>query len=258
MFDAHCHLDLSEDTASEDWLSAHQRGVRQAVLAGVDSAGWQRQALLCRKHACLVRTAGLHPWAVARMTAEELKTSLEALTAELELKDAQLVGVGELGLDRSHQLKQAGGLQYAQQIQAFEAQAALALELQLPVVLHVVRSQGHALDLMRSLGSFPAGGMVHAFSGSKECAEAWLKQGFHISIHPQICSPRAQRVRSVAQMIPSDRLLVETDSPDQAPSPANLIDVIRAVASARSQTPDFIAKITADNARRLFGLSSIA
>jgi TatD DNase family protein len=257
MVDSHCHLDLQAE-AAESWERARRAGLSQAILAGVDSEGWRNQSQLCAGQIGLSRTAGLHPWTVAGMPADQLEEHLEALRKELDHTGSDLVGLGELGLDRSRRLEQDTGLQFELQIHAFRAQLELARDRELPLVLHIVRAHGLALEIVEEIGIAPSGGMVHSFSGSAEIAKRWMDHGLYISISPQVQSERARRLRALVAGLPEERLLVETDSPDQCAEPGDLHRVIEAVADLRGERPEDSAARTASNARRLFGLGSIS
>ena len=140
----------------------------------------------------------------------------------------------------------------------------MARQRNLPVVLHVVRAHGVALEIVSSDGLPRAGGMVHAFGGSAEVASQWVRLGMHISFSTAVARPQSRRLRAACQVVPPDRLLAETDSPDQSPSPdghgvnepANLPKAIAALAAARDVTAEEIAALTASNARHLFGLAA--
>jgi len=256
MFDAHCHLDLRHHEAHADWQKAQQKGLIGAILAGVNPLGWKDQEQLCAQYDGLKRTVGLHPWHVAQITENELPSQLDDLSQAL-VRGSSIVGIGETGLDRSQGLQRRGPLQFDLQVRAFEAQIHLAIVESLPLVLHVVRAQGRALEIIQTLGPVPKGGMVHSFSGSAESARNWLDLGFHISIPPRVRQSQAKRIQEVVKMVPLNRLLLETDSPDQAASPADLLSILEAVAHLRNTSVECIKTATTDNTHRLFGLIPI-
>lgn len=180
---------------------------------------------------------GLHPWYLT----DDLEEQLDAL--RVRAAQAGVVAIGETGLDA---MKRAGPRD--RQERAFSSQIALAARLRLPLILHVVRRHGACLEMLAAEG-FPStlGGMVHDFGGPAEMIAPWVKAGFALSISPRSVG-REPREAMVAA-IPEDALLVETDDFGVE----RLEEVIAWVASARGESPDTIARLTAANAEALFG-----
>ena len=262
MFDAHCHLD-DERLASDlpqVLARAREAGITGFVVAGVDPDGWQRQDALARRERDVTVTYGLHPRAVPGLTAEQALAAVDALGCALD--DGSLlppVGLGEVGLDTMGSAQRAC-LDVQERI--FRAQLAMARERDLPVVLHILRAHGRALEVLQADGVPRAGGMVHCYSGAADLVPRYLALGLHISFAGPVTFETAGKVREAARVVPIDRLLAETDAPDLTPEPvrpgrnepAFLRHVIRALAEARGEQPDALARSTEHNARRLFGL----
>jgi TatD DNase family protein len=254
MIDAHVHLADSRFTAVGEVLErAHRAGVEQLVMAGTEPADWERQIALAREHPSLFMSFGLHPWKATSRTGV-----MEALTRLRGVLDgpARPVAIGETGLDRSG----PHGAHIEVQRLSLGAHLDLALERDLPVILHVVQAHGMMLDLLRARSVVPRG-MVHAFDGSLEVARAYESLGLHLSIGGRVCAPEARRLHRSAAAIESERLLVETDAPDQTPygvdglnEPALLPHIVEHLAGLRNQSPDALAAQTAANARALFEL----
>jgi len=168
-----------------------------------------------------------------------------------------VVALGETGLDYSRRIDPQSR---PQQAEAFRAQIQLANRFQLPLILHIVSAHSDALEILRTEALPRQPGMVHAFSGSAEIAAQYIDLGFHISFCGTIVDPNRRKLRMAAASVRSDRLLVETDSPDQTPitrrpspnEPAFLIDVINALAEIRGEPAAHVAKTTSENAYRLF------
>jgi TatD DNase family protein len=197
---------------------------------------------------------------VAALDDHGVDVAIEALEVALSAPgEVAPVGLGELGLDRGRRVAPDS---LPRQQRAFRAQLAMARDHDLPAVLHLVRCHGAALEILQCDGLPSAGGMVHAFSGSAETARAYAALGLHVSFSTAIARPQSRRLRAACQAVPIELLLVETDSPDQAPTPsghghnepANLELAIAAVALARGEDAVAIAAVTAQNARRLFRL----
>ena len=246
-------------------------GVSGLLLAGVDVADWQAQVALTAELAAsdgpsatlsLARAYGIHPQVIEQYSDAELAQQLETLSRALAGRDPALPppqAVGELGLDALTAERRAS---LPRQTSIFRAQLALAREHDRPLVLHILRSHGEALRVLRHDGVPRCGGVVHSYSGSAELVRDYLALGLSLSFSGAVTLPQAQRLHSAVRAVPSERLLIETDAPDQTPltqrpaenEPAFLPAVCAAVAALRGDDPAQLAQITAANARRLFRL----
>ncbi len=272
MFDSHCHLhdERLRGITSQVVERAQQAGLHGLLLAGVDRDTWSVQDGLRRvfgsPHFDIGVAYGVHPQMVPLLSVSQLSDQLIALRAaaegRLEIDGNVLLAphaIGELGLDAYSQQTRAT---LVIQERAFREQLAVARELDLPIVLHILRTHPASLRILKTDGIPRAGGVVHSFSGSAELAKEYVALGLHISFAGGITGAHAPRLMAAAQVIPEERLLVETDAPDQTPvpfrpslcEPAFLSAVIKTVAAVRGQTMLAIAQSTEDNARRLFRL----
>ncbi len=265
MFDSHCHLDfpaLAESLSSE-LAAARAVGVEGWLVPGCAPTQWQRLGALTQVGGVCV-AVGLHPWWVQEV-AERAASALSDSVAQLAEKARSLgaVALGELGLDGARAERESPAFEL--QRVAFEAQLEVARELELPVVLHVVRAHETALDCLRRLGAPRAGGVVHGFSGSLELAERYLRLGLSIGVGCQVTSEASRKLRDAVARLPLERLLLETDAPDQRPRggasslpahgrPLDLMAVAQAVAELRGISPKELGRASTDNARRLFGV----
>lgn len=257
---------------------ARAAGVSGVLLAGVDAPGWRDAAVLQARlgdRLEMVLAYGVHPEVVGELAAPAGGTSRldEQLTALARAARGEPLGdgepplprphaIGELGLD-GRDLKPASPDRLAPQERAFRAQLALAREVDLPLVLHVVRAHAQALRILKRDGVPQRGGVVHSYSGSAELAADYLRLGLYISFAGPVTYPEARRVHAAVKAVPSERLLVETDAPTQTPwarrpaagEPAFLPDVLQALALHRGQPWTELAAVTEANARRLFHIS---
>ncbi len=220
MFDAHAHLKSAPGTPGSGW-----------VIPGVDLQSEALARDLLARDPRLVAALGLHPWHLPEALDEAL-AELDALAAS-----RRPIAIGETGLDKGRR-----GAPKELQRRAFAHQARLAKRLDLPLILHVVRSHGACLDLLEAEG-FDGGGMVHDFQGPAQMIPRWVEAGFCLSI-----SPRGQDKAELIAAIPEPSLLVETDDA----GPEALVAVIERVAAAREQPVEAITALTEANARRLF------
>lgn len=243
--DAHNHLDLPAFDADRDAVveEAARAGVGSGVLAGADPADWDRVAALGTSRGW-PWVIGVHPWWCADLDDAGLDAALASLAAR-----PTPWGVGETGLDRRR-----GDL--ALQERSLRAHLALAQERAVPVVLHIVGAYPEALAVLRDAG-VPAGGMVHSWSGPPELVDAYLALGLHLSFSASACRPG--RAAKSAARVPADRLLIETDAPDQplGPAargvPADLVAIAEGIGTLRSVSGADLLDASAANVRRLFG-----
>ena len=272
MFDSHCHLhdDRIYDHAEQVIARAEQAGLSGVLLAGVDAASWSRQDRLrvqFESPSFSVGVAyGVHPQIAASLSSSQLDEQLAqlrlAVRGQLSCDGVVLQAahaIGELGLDASSEQTRAA---LPVQERAFRAQLALSRELNVPIVLHILRTHPATLRILKSDGIPRASGVVHSFGGSAELCKEYVSLGLSISFAGGITLEHAPRLSAAAQVVPLGRLLVETDAPDQTPlslrparcEPAFVSAVIAKLAQLRGETALAIAKASEENARRLFRL----
>ncbi len=210
-FDAHCHFDFEvyEGRREGDWAQASAAGVAGVMIPGVSRA--LTEALMKRpsqgwNQHCL---AGLHPY----WCHEHHSSDLDFL--EQALKQLKSAAVGEAGLDVH--LAKSGQVAMETQWQWLQPQVELAEHLRLPLVLHVRGMHDELWSFLRRR-SFSYGGLVHAFSGSEQQGRRWHELGFALGVGGAMTHPRAQRLRRTLTALPSEALLLETDSPDMLPA----------------------------------------
>ena len=255
LIDAHCHLDFTEfDEDREAVLRrASDQHITDIVIPGTIRKYWPRIDQLCEKHRNCHACYGLHPY----WSASHTDADIDALRSFIETHDT--VAVGECGLDfRSDHIPDDRARQ--RQLAQFEAQLSIALELQLPVVIHAVKSTQQVIDMLKDFPGIT--GMMHSYSGSLEQARQLIDIGFYISIGSIVSYQRASKLRQVAGKIPLQAMLLETDAPDQPGSdhhgernePAYLSETLRSIAQLRDESVTMIASQTTANACSLFGI----
>ena len=260
IFDSHCHLDdvsYNRDL-SEVVQRARQAGVCGMMVVGIDLEGSQKAIAIAHAHEGLYASVGLHPHDAANCD-ETVLSRLKRLA-----QDPKVKAWGETGLDFNRM--------YApQQIQehCFARQLEIGGSLHLPMIFHERDSGGRFLEILKSHWGTNAKGVVHCFSGSQGELEAYLELGLYIGITGILTiQSRGKDLRDMARFIPADRLLVETDAPYLTPTPernkhrrnepAFVRTVVFRLAEIRQETPENLARITWDNACRLFGVNSKA
>ncbi len=171
----------------------------------------------------------------------------------------EIAAIGEVGLDFYN-----GRKTEPLQRKAFTAQIRLAKKYNLPLLLHIRKAHDEALSLLRqeNFASCGRGGIVHAYSGSMQQAEHYIKMGFLFGIGGSITYPRAKKLRLIAKELPRQSIVLETDSPDMPPlgclrganTPARLAEIAAVLAELRGESRGETAGYTTSNAVRLFQL----
>lgn len=173
---------------------------------------------------------------------------------ELAINNKKVVAIGEIGLDY-HWRQDNKGLQKT----AFLKQIELANELKMPISIHTRDSIDDTIAIIRSK-KIECGGVLHCCPFNRELVKHGLEQGLHIAFGGTSTFKNSKNAKEIVNMVPDDRILIETDSPYLAPEPnrgkrndsSNLKYVVQKLAEFRGKEPEFIAKITYDNAVKLF------
>ena len=213
--DTHCHLDAPEFASSLPAIlsAAKEQNVQAILLPAVKAADCRSVKELATQYANeipgLVYTLGIHPLYSNQAQEGDIAILEEQITQSLS--DPRFVGVGEIGLDYFVE-----GLDPHKQEHFFHAQLDLAQKFQLPVVLHVRRSQDAILKALRRRNI--SGGIAHAFNGSFQQAEQFIELGFKLGFGGAATYERALQIRRLLAELPIDSIVTETDSPDIPPA----------------------------------------
>ncbi|MEW6764450.1 MAG: TatD family hydrolase [Pseudomonadota bacterium] len=246
LYDSHCHPADPRFAALRQKAFVHAREAGVGALIGVaaQARDWPVLMRLSRHQPWIGVAYGLHPWF------EHPLAALTRLAAWIERGGA--VAVGECGLDFG-----PGRASRKAQEDLLLPQLRLARERDLPVILHAHKSEDVlAMHLARLPG---LRGMVHGFHGSAQQAERFLKLGLYLGIGGMITHPRATRLRQVVAGLPTERIVLESDAPDQPPhgragpnEPAFLVDTLVVLAGLHGLSNEAMAAITWQNAAALF------
>lgn len=254
-------LNLTEDQfegRERDVLDrALAAGVRQMILTGGSVEGSQRALAMAKKHpGVLYATAGIHPHEADTFTQQAADT-LRAL-----YQDAQIVAVGECGLDFDRNYSDP-----KDQYEAFEAQLGLAEENDLPIFLHERAAHEAFIDVMKAHPSLIERSVVHCFTGDKDQLKSYIDLGFHIGVTGWVCDPkRGTDLRNALQYMPLDRLMIETDAPYLIPKnlkpkpksrtnePMYLPHIGREIAAIMQVEEDHFFEAVAQNTKAFFKL----
>ena len=254
LIDSHCHLvfrqfDDDLEGVVHRW---RQAGVRALLHACVEPAEIPAIRALADRLPELRYSVGVHP-----LDTEHWFADTQAVLRQAAQDDPRVIAIGELGLDlfREQNLER--------QFEVLRPQLDLAVELDLPVIIHCRDAAAPMLEELRTRhrqGLAPRG-VMHCWGGTPEEMEAFLELGLYISFSGTVTFPKAEATHACARQVPADRMLVETDCPFLAPvprrgkrnEPAYVAAVAERVAELRGLTVHEVGDITTANALRLFG-----
>jgi TatD DNase family protein len=255
LIDSHAHLDDARFDADRDAVlqRAWDAGVRKILTIGNGSSPDQMACgiPLAEAHDWLCTSVGVHPHDAAKV--EERHYSL----IEDLARHPAVVAIGETGLDYFYD-NSPRDIQRA----VFRRQLALARQLDLPVIVHTRDADADTQEILKD--EAPRRGVIHCFTSSAEFADFALSIGFAISFSGIVTFPNAKALAEVAQRIPSDRILIETDCPYLAPvphrgkrnEPGFVADTARFVAGLRGVAVQEFGTQTASNFNSMFGLKT--
>lgn len=225
---------------------ALKSGLVRMINSGVDYSSNSKSIDLVGKYDFFSATLGLSPNILQDIKEPELKM----LLAQIESLAGQAVGIGEAGLDYYH-CKDAPGRE--RQAAVFKKVIALAESAGLPLVIHSRDAEQQALDMVKHLDRV----VFHCYSGTLSTMKEAVDRGYYISLATNLC--RSAQHQILAKNVPLDHLMVETDSPFLSPrrgrnEPAFVLDSIRMIARLRGLEPQEIARVTAENTKRIYNI----
>ena len=253
---AHDSFDDDRDAVIQ---RAHDAGVDRMIVTGSSDDSNRRAAeLVDANPGVLFSTAGVHPHHAADYTEDS-----DMLIRDLAMRDT-VVAIGETGLDYFRNFSPR-----EEQLRAFRAQLDIAVDTGKPVFLHQRDAHDDFVEVLEPVLPQLSRAVAHCFTGEHESLREYLGMGLFIGITGWICDERrGKHLYDIADVVPDDRLMIETDAPYLLPrtlrpkpktrrnEPAWLPEVLRTLAEARGQSIEHVAKITTGNAERFFGLPS--
>ena len=257
LIDTHVHLNF--DAFQPDLEAIRSRwqesGIVRLVHSCVEPSEFTSIQALAQRFPELSFAVGLHP-----LDADKWTENTASEIRSLATSDTKVVAIGEMGLD----FYKANN--HEQQRMVFEAQLAIASQLNLPVIIHCRDAAAEVRKVLQAWKEREGGsvrGVMHCWGGTPEETQWFLDLGFYISFSGTVTFKNAIAIQESAQMVPGDRLLIETDCPFLAPvpkrgerrnEPAYVRYVAEQVARLRGETLEAIADITTQNACKIFGL----
>ena len=257
LFDSHSHyndekFDIDRDEIIKETLSS---GVSNFIVAGYGIDSSKKAIEIANKYEGLYAIVGISPNDLENIkTEEDINKSI--LEIEELAKNQKVVAIGEIGLDY-YWNKENKELQK----KMFIEQIRLANKLNLPIVIHTRDAFVDTIEILKQ-NNIDKKGIFHCCPLNRELVKEGIKLGFYISLSGVITFKNTKNAEDIINMIPEDRLLIETDSPYLAPEPLrgkrnnskNVKYVAEKIASVKNKTVEEIAEITSDNAKRIFGI----
>ena len=250
--DSHAHLEMEEFDDDRDAVlgRAAAAGLMAIVTVGTTIPDCEKAVELARLYPSVYAAVGIHPHEVKGIDAG----TYDAL--RVLAQQEKVVAIGEIGLDFFYDLSPR-----EVQLRRFAEQLDLALELDLPVIIHDREAHAETLRILQQRKG-RLRGVLHCFSGDAAMARECLALGFYLSVAGPVTYRKSEQLRAVAREIPAERLLIETDAPYLAPQPyrgkrnepAYVVETARCVAEIRGISLGELERVTEENARRLFGL----
>ena len=255
IFDTHAHYDDERFDEDRDALlrSMKDAGIGNIVNIGANMASSQRSLDLAAEYDFMYAAVGVHPSDCAELDDEKIEKLNEMSSFP------KCVAIGEIGLDYywpepEHDLQKKW----------FKRQIALAREVELPIIVHSRDAAADTVDILKSENAGELGGVVHCFSYSKEVAQECVKMGFYIGIGGVLTFKNGRKMKEVAEAIPMERIILETDCPYLAPEPFRgkrnsslyLPYVVSAMAQIKGISEEEVISITEANAREMYRLKA--
>tara|TARA_Y100001978_G_scaffold37017_1_gene32994 strand:+ start:2060 stop:2854 length:795 start_codon:yes stop_codon:yes gene_type:complete len=258
LIDSHCHLIFENflddiDEVAYRWRS---KGVKKLLHACVELSDIPKMQNIANRFSEIYYSVGLHPLDASKWDSDSEYILKEAIT-----NDSRIVAIGEMGLDlfKNNDIKT--------QIDALIPQMKLAFESKLPVIIHCREAAHELINICKDLknDNICPKGVLHCWSGTVDEMQEFLELGFYISFSGIVTFPKAFETHDCARLVPSDKYLIETDSPFLAPvpyrgkrnEPAFVECVAKAIALIRSKNINEIASESSQNAEKLFNFDLV-
>ena len=262
--DSHCHFNFDCFKADHDSLlsALSDTNINKLIIPGTDAKRWpeiidlvEKKTVVKEYKQTLYFALGIHPHFLADFEDNHLVQLKELLINSLKQSNNRCVALGEIGLDKLIDTE------LATQERVFLAQLAIAECLNLPVILHVVKTQSRVLQLLKET-KFSHGGVYHAFSGSEEIANEFIKLGFKLGIGGVITYPSANKTRNALSKLPLTSIVLETDAPDMPiyqqstshNSPLNLKIIFESLCEIRKESSTVVAQQIYSNTKSIFSI----
>lgn len=253
LFDSHAHLDANRFNQDRDEViqRAKAAGVQYIMNPGADYETSMNAVKLAEAHDFIYAAVGVHPH-----DASSLDDMMLALLKNMA-KNKKVKAIGEIGLDfhYDHSPRDVQRFWFRKQLQ-------MAKALKLPVIIHDREANQEVFDILKEEDNYEAGVLLHCYSGSAELAKEYVKLGAYISIAGPVTFKNVRKLIEVVDVVPLDRLMIETDAPYLTPEPfrgkrnesAYVKYVAEKIAKIKNISYDIVAKQTLENAKNYFNI----
>lgn len=260
-FDSHAHLDDErfDEDRKEIIREIKKAGITKFVSAGYSLEGSQKGVELSKKYDYIYTTCGISPNDIPQ-TEEELWKDIEKirLLVEQNIEDKKIVAIGEIGLDYHWEKDEE---RRELQRKAFIKQIEMANIFNLPIVIHTREAVMDTIEILKK-HKVNKTGVFHCCPLNRELVKEALKLGFYISFAGPVTFKNSKNANEIIEMVPNDKMLIETDSPYLAPEPVrgtrndprNVRHIAQKIAEVKEIPLEEIAKITYENTSRIFGI----
>jgi len=249
LIDSHCHLDDDRFDLDRDAVvaSANSLNITKIIIPATTANRWAKVKQVAREYEGVYPSYGLHPMFVEQHQANHIRELDEWLDRE------KPVAVGECGLDFYNSRTDERW-----QKQLFNEQLQLAVNHQLPVIVHARKAMDEVISLLRK--NTPVGGVIHSFAGSLQQAQQIIDLGFKLGIAATVGFERAKKLRSVIASVPDYGLLLESDAPDQPGAahrgernePAYIVEHLKTIATLRNIADAELIEVLQRNSYQVF------
>lgn len=253
LIDSHCHLNYPGLIEDQPGVLSRARAAGVTGMLGISTKQreWDEVIAIAEREPDVWATVGIHPHEADAHAEIDTERLIDAAG------HPKVIGIGETGLDYYYDHSDR-----AQQQRSFRSHIAASRATSLPIIVHTRDAEEDTTAILREemgKGAFP--GIIHCFTASRDFAETALDLGFYISLSGIVTFKNARDLQETAKLIPSDRLLIETDAPFLAPvpvrgktcEPAFVTHTARFVAELRGVDTQELMRTTADNFFELFG-----
>lgn len=253
LIDTHCHLDMDayHDDLSEVLHRAEKNHIDRVISVGIDLSSSRAAIDIAKRFTSVYATVGVHPHDVKNIN-NDTYDKLVTLAAE---NTNVVVGYGEIGLDyvKLYSPREVQKKRFIEQLH-------LAIDLNLPVIIHDREAHEDLISILKTTPQNPKGGVIHCFSGNLSMAQLCIEMGYYISIPGVVTFKNAVELQEVARKINIEHMLLETDGPFLAPhpfrgkrnEPSYVLNIAEYIAKLRSMDTEQLAMVTTKNANRLF------
>ncbi|WP_353683290.1 TatD family hydrolase [Thermodesulfovibrio sp. 3907-1M] len=252
MIDSHCHLEMFKEQLPDIIRRAYDAGVHTIITVASDVESLNEAVKISEQYPMVYAAVGIHPHDAKELDDKILKNIFELS------RHPKVIAIGEIGLDYhyEHSPKEI-------QMSAFARQLEVAKDVGLPVIIHSREAFDDTVKILKEVGISKA--VMHCFSGSLSQAKKTIEMGFYISISGVVTFKNAKKIKEVAQFVPDDYLMIETDAPYLAPEPmrgkrnepAFLFYTAKALSELRGVTIEDIDRITTVNVNKLFHIGEL-